>query len=505
MSMYGASSHFRTGTGLPIGITDNTVEIKGGKREESEATKKSSETTRPAANASNANRSNSTRQSFSGAGRVRYCRDETVDSLWPPHETVTADRCKANIAWLALLSGAIVWVVKLVACDRSHRLNPPVRIYEKAETFGFPDVALCPTAGGGCDAADPLLCLEGIQLFVSALSGFEDDAELFTASLATPTVTPATTTAPTPSPAAAAVAASGGTPPSAAAAAATTTTTTTTTTTAAATTTASAASEAAAARLAAMMDTTAHSWCPTIPLSRLTVDWDGVASGDVQSLHASVYVLWSDEVAETPVSSTRQFINAFLVGDGDEEDDADSEDAVVTMARLPYDRISIDAANASEPVTFVSNDVTLELTEHVLLQPDEDTGSRTERGYTQVTTTGQQSLQLDNADPFSGAILFATFSINEFSFQTVEEYDPSDYWSMVGVAGGMLAIVYALFGLFFAPSRSPGPRRTWRFSRRRSRRRRSKLDFRAADAEADADDAAVSAAATISAARRQSI
>lgn len=27
---------------------------------------------------------------------------------------------------------------------------------------------------------------------------------------------------------------------------------------------------------------------------------------------------------------------------------------------------------------------TLELTEHVLLQPDEDTGSRTERGYTQV-------------------------------------------------------------------------------------------------------------------------
>ncbi|CBN79988.1 hypothetical protein Esi_0022_0075 [Ectocarpus siliculosus] len=274
----------------------------------------------------------------------------------PPHETVTADRCKANVAWVALLGGVIFWVVKLVACNRSQRLNPPVRIYEKAEPFGFPDVALCPTAGGGCDAGDPLQCLEGMQLFVSALS-----------------------------------------------------------------------------------------------------------------------VLWSDEVAETPVSSTRQFINTFLVGEGDEDDDLDSENAVATLARLPYDRISVDATNASESITVVSNDV--------------------------VTTTGQQSLQFDNADPFSGAILFATFSINEFSFQTVEELDTSDYVSMVGAAGGMLVIVYALFGLLFAPSRSPGPRRIWRFSQRR-RRRRSKLDFRPADAGADD---AISAAATVSVARRQSI
>ncbi|CAN0514001.1 unnamed protein product, partial [Ectocarpus sp. 8 AP-2014] len=135
----------------------------------------------------------------------------------------------------------------------------------------------------------------------------------------------------------------------------TTTTAATATTTAAET--ASAASETAEAQLAAMMDTTAHSWCPTIPLSTLTVDWDGIASGDVQSLHASVYVLWSDEVAETPVSSTRRFINTFLVGEGDEDDDVDSENAVATLARLPYDRISVDATNASESITFVSNDV----------------------------------------------------------------------------------------------------------------------------------------------------
>lgn len=57
------------------------------------------------------------------------------------------------------------------------------------------------------------------------------------------------------------------------------------------------------------------------------------------------------------MSSTRQFMNTFLVGEGDEEDDAASEDAVVTLARLPYDRISVDATNGSEPITFISNDV----------------------------------------------------------------------------------------------------------------------------------------------------
>lgn len=42
--------------------------------------------------------------------------------------------------------------------------------------------------------------------------------------------------------------------------------------------------------LTAMLDPVAHSWCPVIPLSELTIDRDGIDSGDVQSLHASVYV-----------------------------------------------------------------------------------------------------------------------------------------------------------------------------------------------------------------------
>lgn len=39
-----------------------------------------------------------------------------------------------------------------------------------------------------------------------------------------------------------------------------------------------------------MLDSVAYSSCPVIPLSGLTIDRDGVASGEVQSLHASVFV-----------------------------------------------------------------------------------------------------------------------------------------------------------------------------------------------------------------------
>lgn len=62
-------------------------------------------------------------------------------------------------------------------------------------------------------------------------------------------------------------------------------------------------------------------------------------------------MLWSDQVAseEERVSSTRMFINMFLLPSSDTE----VADAVVA-ARLPYDRVSI---NGSREFTFLSNDV----------------------------------------------------------------------------------------------------------------------------------------------------
>lgn len=59
--------------------------------------------------------------------------------------------------------------------------------------------------------------------------------------------------------------------------------------------------------------------------------------------------LWSDEVAEAPLSSTRQFINTFFLVDGGLEG--------AVLSRLPYDRVSI---NGTSPSTFAANDVVRE-------------------------------------------------------------------------------------------------------------------------------------------------
>lgn len=70
------------------------------------------------------------------------------------------------------------------------------------------------------------------------------------------------------------------------------------------------------------------------------------------------------------------------------------------------------------------------------------TNRRVWRGinHAQVVTTGLQTATLDDAAgaPFEGAIMFATFSINDFTFRSTEEYDPVDYWTLVGAAGGIL-------------------------------------------------------------------
>lgn len=79
---------------------------------------------------------------------------------------------------------------------------------------------------------------------------------------------------------------------------------------------------------------------------------------DDDDVNVHKQVLWSDEVADTPVPSTRQFINTFLVGGGtDENGEAFGPEDATALSRLPYDRVSI---NGSSPATFVSNDVVRE-------------------------------------------------------------------------------------------------------------------------------------------------
>eukprot|EP00904_Undaria_pinnatifida_P006104 jgi/Undpi1/2623/HiC_scaffold_13.g06002.m1 len=206
-------------------------------------------------------------------------------------------------------------------------------------------------------------------------------------------------------------------------------------------------------------------FCPSAGNGCDSSDPEDCAQG-MQVFVPALSILWPDEVASNPVTSSRQLINTFFL-----DQDAETEDAV--LSRLAYDRVDI---NDTAPITFVSNDVSVGLKQHVSLTAGGKTGT-TERTYSQVTTTAMQTLTLEDQDNFEGALLYATFSIDAFEYQSTEEVDPVDMWILLAAAGGVLVLARALFALFFVPSGKPGVGKVWRFSRQR-KRRRSKLDFR---------------------------
>lgn len=49
-----------------------------------------------------------------------------------------------------------------------------------------------------------------------------------------------------------------------------------------------------------------------------------------------------------------------------------------------------------------------------------------------------QTLTLEDQDNFEGALLYATFSIDAFEYQSTEEVDPVDMWILLAAAGGVL-------------------------------------------------------------------
>lgn len=48
------------------------------------------------------------------------------------------------------------------------------------------------------------------------------------------------------------------------------------------------------------------------------------------------------------------------------------------------------------------------------------------------------TLSFEDQDLFTGALLYATFSIDAFEYQSTEEVDPVDMWILLGAAGGVL-------------------------------------------------------------------
>ncbi|CAM9430767.1 unnamed protein product [Scytosiphon promiscuus] len=382
------------------------------------------------------------------ARRKSISDSDATTAIWPPLRVVEEDRGKATAVWAFLLVAFVGYVVYLSLNSVDSRKNPPVQIIRKEEPFSLPDVVFCPAPGDGCDSDDGIDCLP-MNWAMSALEGLLNCDHHF-ASPATPSPT---SPAPSESPQATTsgssatdgssyfyrdgddeyrsgsiVAPDPSTP-----------------------------SPVALPAIRVSVETRAHEWCPRVPLSECAIDYDGIESGDVRSLHASFYVLWEDAVSVDPVASTRRFINMFFVDEGELVTDA------VVAARLPYDRVSIYGTN---PFMFSSNDVVLRMSQYVHLNLNGETGS-TERTYTQATTTAQHTLRLEAFDGqlYEGALLYVTLSVNDFTFQSVEEVDPVDWWALLGSVGGVWEIVCVTFGVFFVAHQAAGPDRKWSWTR----------------------------------------
>lgn len=58
---------------------------------------------------------------------------------------------------------------------------------------------------------------------------------------------------------------------------------------------------------------------------------------------------------------------------------------------------------------------------------------------TQATTTAEHTLGLENFEgrEYEGALLYVTLSVNDFTYQSIEEVDPVDWWALLGAVGGV--------------------------------------------------------------------
>eukprot|EP00752_Nemacystus_decipiens_P005340 g4844.t1 len=335
--------------------------------------------------------------------------------------------------WIFLLASFVAYVVYIGLNAVEMRKNPPVQILRKNEPFKLPDVVVCVSAGDGCNGNNGSACLP-MNWSLSSYEGLSDDCDKYFATPSTPVLsTPAPSSdsmdffagvveqndsvaAPTPSP-------------------------------------------IALISIRYNLETTAHEWCPRVPLSECAIDYEGVDAGYVRAIYASFYVLWKDTVSseDSAVNSTRRFVNMFFV-----DEDTEVTDAVVAV-RLPYDRVSI---HGTDPFTFSSNDVILTMSQYVHLGSAGGGTGRVERTFTQATTTARHTLAIADFEgrQYEGALLYVTLSVNNFAYQSIEEIDPVDWWALLGSAGGVWEIICVVFGACFVARHAIGPDKKWNWA-----------------------------------------
>ncbi|CAM9891659.1 unnamed protein product [Scytosiphon promiscuus] len=199
-----------------------------------------------------------------------------------------------------------------------------------------------------------------------------------------------------------------------------------------------------------------HPNCFVVPLSRLTVDEEGIKNGDVTSFDVSFFLMWDEKPAaydfETYQINT-QFLDTFFI---DVESDPETLRDLSVDVRLPYARVYL--APETE-VTTVVNHMVLSLTEFAGINGNGQQ-EESQQTFSQATTTGVQNWWWNEIDAeIELALLMVDVSIPKFVYTSIEEVDPVDVWSIIGAIGGIWQFVVTGFGLFFVYSVKQSPDR----------------------------------------------
>ncbi|CAB1105968.1 unnamed protein product [Ectocarpus sp. CCAP 1310/34] len=224
--------------------------------------------------------------------------------------------------------------------------------------------------------------------------------------------------------------------------------------------------------------------CRVFPLSRLTIDEDGINSGDVDSLYASFYVrekkragqseaasdgeqfLWyesADTFDRATYNINAQFLSTYLI---DVEAGVEPLEGKSVDVKLPYARI--------EPITdteftAIANHMVVGLTEFAGI---DDNGNREERQrtYSQSTTTGTQNWYwTDETYDFEFALMIVDVSIPKFEYTFIavsmnqrSKEEVSPWFALPPFKDSAAEFVVTGFGLFFVFSVKQSPDRKMR-------------------------------------------
>ncbi|CAM9586886.1 unnamed protein product, partial [Ectocarpus fasciculatus] len=156
--------------------------------------------------------------------------------------------------------------------------------------------------------------------------------------------------------------------------------------------------------------------CFVVPLSRLTIDEDGINSGDVDSLDVSFFVLWSefpDDFDQTIYPINAQFLSTYLI---DVEAGVDSLEGRSVDVKLPYARIE---PIMDEEFETTVNHMVMGLTEFTGIDTNGNEEER-QRTYSQSTTTGTQNwFWTEEGFGVEVALMMVDMSIPKFEYTAI--------------------------------------------------------------------------------------